>query len=103
MDVVVPPEVVHGPGRHPRCHRSRPLVEAHRPQNPARRAALEELNTWRNAIAHQDFPAALLRAGRPSLTLAQVQAWRRACDGLARSFDDVLRNHLQTLTGTLPW
>jgi hypothetical protein len=47
--------------------------------------------------------APVLRAGRPSLTLAQVQTWRKACDGLARSFDDVLRNHLHTLTGVLPW
>src|SRR6516162_7368207 len=40
-------------------------VDAHRPQNPTRKAALEEMNDWRNAIAHQDFPAAMLRAGRP--------------------------------------
>jgi len=80
-----------------------PLVEIHRPQNPTRKAALEELNDWRNAIAHQDFPSALLKAGRPNLTLAQVQTWRKACDGLARSFDEVLRGHLQTLTGAVPW
>jgi hypothetical protein len=80
-----------------------PLVDAHRPQNPARKAALEELNGWRNAIAHQDFPAAMLKAGRPSLTLAQVQTWRKACDGLVRSFEEVMHGHLLTLTGTVPW
>ncbi len=80
-----------------------PLVERHRPQNVARKMALEELNDWRNAIAHQDFPASMLKAGRPSLTLVQVQTWRKACDGLARSFDDVLRSHLRTLTGAVPW
>ena len=79
------------------------LVDAHRPQNSDRKAALEELNDWRNAIAHQDFPTSMLRAGRPNLTLAQVQSWRKACDGLARSFDDVLHGHLQTLTGVAPW
>jgi hypothetical protein len=79
------------------------LVEAHRPQNLARKVALVEMNDWRNAIAHHDFTAAMLKAGRPQLTWAQVQAWRKACDGLARSFDDVLRNHLQTLTGAVPW
>jgi hypothetical protein len=79
------------------------LVEAYRPQNPTRKGALVEMNDWRNAIAHQDFTAAMLKAGRPQLTLAQVQIWRRACDGLARSFDDVLRTHLHTLTGALPW
>lgn len=78
-------------------------VEVHRAQNPARKAALEELNAWRNAIAHQDFPAPMVKAGRPNLTLAQVQAWRRACDGLARSFEDVMGDHLQTLTGAVPW
>ena len=79
------------------------LVDAHRPQNPTRKAALEEVNEWRNAIAHQDFTAAMLSAGRPTLTLAQVQTWRKACDGLARSFNDVMRGHVQTMTGTVPW
>ncbi len=80
-----------------------PLVNGHRTQNPARRSALEELNDWRNAIAPQDFTASMLKAGRPNLTLAQVQTWRKACDGLARSFEDVLHGHLQRLTGTVPW
>jgi hypothetical protein len=79
------------------------LVEAHRTATTARKAALEELNDWRNAIAHQDFTASMLKVGRPSLTLAQVQTWRKACDGLARSFENVLRDHLRTLTGTFPW
>ena len=81
----------------------RPLVSAHRTRNPARKSSLEELNDWRNAIAHQNFSPAMVRAGQPRLTLAQVQAWRRACDGLAYSFDEVLGAHLQTLTGTVPW
>jgi hypothetical protein len=80
-----------------------PRVDAHRSQNPARKMALEELNNWRNAIAHQDFEAAMLKAGRPHLTLAQVQTWRKGCEGLARSFDEVLRAHLLTLTGLVPW
>jgi hypothetical protein len=80
-----------------------PRIDAHRPENPARQAALEELNAWRNAIVHQDFSAAMLRAGRPSLTLAQVRLWRKACDGLARSFDEVLQDHLRVLTGSVPW
>ncbi len=79
------------------------LVDAHRPQNPGRKSALEEMNSWRNAIAHQDFTSSMLKAGRPNLTLAQLQTWRKACDGLARSFEDVLRGHLHTLIGTFPW
>jgi hypothetical protein len=79
------------------------LVDVHRPQNLARKVALEEMNEWRNAIAHQDFAASMLKAGRPSLTLGQVQGWRRACDGLAHSFEDVLRVRLQTFIGPIPW
>jgi hypothetical protein len=79
------------------------LVDGHRPENATRRAALEELNEWRNAIAHQDFSTAMLRAGRPNLTLAHVRLWRKACEGLARSFDEVLRDHLRVLTGSAPW
>jgi hypothetical protein len=79
------------------------LVDARRPENPVRRAALEELSEWRNAIAHQDFSASMMRAGRPHLVLAQVRVWRKACDGLARAFDEVLRDHVRTLTGNAPW
>jgi hypothetical protein len=79
------------------------LVEAHRPPNLTRKAALEEMTAWRNAIAHQTFTTSMLKAGRPHLTLVQVQTWRKACEELARSFDDVLRDHLRTLTGASPW
>jgi hypothetical protein len=79
------------------------LVDAYRPGNPARRAALDELSEWRNAIAHQDFSAAMVRAGRPNLALAEVRGWRRACDDLARVFDEVLREHLRARTGAAPW
>jgi hypothetical protein len=79
------------------------LVDARRPGNLARREAVEALNEWRNAIAHQDFSAAMVKAGRPHLPLAQVRVWRKACDALARSFDEVLRDHLRTLTGSAPW
>ena len=80
-----------------------PLVLSQRSQNGARRAALEELNAWRNAIAHQDFAPTMLVAGRPFLKLARVQSWRGACDGLVRSFDDVMQSYIQTTTGTVPW
>jgi hypothetical protein len=80
-----------------------PLVDAHRPQNLQRRGLLEELNDWRNAIAHQDFTPAMVRGGRPVLQLVQVQGWRRACVGLAQSFDEVLGAHLVSKTGTVPW
>jgi hypothetical protein len=80
-----------------------PRVEAHHLSNAARRTAIEELNEWRNAIAHQDFPPAMLSGGRPQLPLSRVRAWRTACDGLVRSFDDVLRSHINHMTGVYPW
>jgi hypothetical protein len=67
-----------------------PAIDAHRPQNGQRRALLQELNDWRKAITPQDFTPALLRGGRPTLLPARVQARRKACDGLLRSFDEVM-------------
>jgi hypothetical protein len=80
-----------------------PLVDARQANNPARRVSLDELNEWRNAIAHQDFAISMLRSGVPILTLAQVRGWRKCCDVLARSFDEVVKQHVQRLTGTAPW
>jgi hypothetical protein len=80
-----------------------PAVDADHPRNLQRRIALETLNRWRNAIAHNAFAPDMCRGGRPSLHLSEVQDWRRACDGLARSFDNVLRAHLLAATGVAPW
>jgi hypothetical protein len=79
------------------------VVDAHRTQNRQRKILLEELMDWRNAIAHHDFRPAMVRGGRPALQLARVQAWRRGCEMLALSFDDVMRTHIQTMTGVAPW
>ncbi|HEY7117255.1 MAG TPA: hypothetical protein VH475_11745 [Tepidisphaeraceae bacterium] len=62
---------------------------------------LEELNRWRNAIAHQHFDRAML-AERP-LRLDRVREWRRACSGIAQVFDAVLRTRLTSLFGLSPW
>lgn len=71
-------------------------------QNDRRQELLEELNTWRNAIAHQDFdPAAL--GGTTVLHLTKVRAWRSAINRLALSFDGVMRSHINTLIHTHPW
>jgi len=77
-------------------------LHAHDPASVAWQNDLELLNEWRNAIAHQDFTSPTL-AGTMNLRLVQVRQWRRSCRGLARAIDDVLRLHLQTLTGTSPW
>jgi hypothetical protein len=80
-----------------------PAVYADHPNNLRRRRKLQVLNRWRNAIAHNAFAPDMHRRGRPSLHLGQVRDWRRACDGLARSFDAVMRAHLLDATGATPW
>lgn len=78
-------------------------VEAVHSRNTRRHGLVEELIRWRNAIAHNEFAADMLHGGRPRLTLAEVQDWRRACEGLAHAFDGVLHTHLLHKTGTAPW
>ena len=68
----------------------------------ANKRDLELLNEWRNAIAHQDFDPTKLGAIR-SLHLSHVQQWRKACDALANSLDEVVRQHLTAKLGTSPW
>jgi hypothetical protein len=72
------------------------------PRNRQRQNMLAEMSEWRNAIAHQDFDPVRL-GGTTILRLARVRTWRRACHALARSFDSVVRDYLQTVTGRLPW
>ena len=70
-------------------------------RNQARQNRLEELNLWRNAIAHQDFNRATL--GATALRLQMVREWRRACDRLATAFDEVMRQYIQSIVGASPW
>jgi hypothetical protein len=75
-----------------------PTVNALDNRNPARRAALETLNAWRNAIAHQDWSEV-----GPGLQLQQVRAWRATCRGLANDFDGAVATYLVGLVGRAPW
>jgi len=77
-------------------------VDKHDPKNRDRRKELEALNNWRNAIAHQNFEKVSPGAA-PFLRLYRVCRWRSACKKLARSFDEVMRVYLQSLTGRTPW
>lgn len=70
-------------------------------RNKKRKKALEKLNDWRNAIAHQDFDPGIL--GGTILRLKGVRAWRAACDQLANSFDRLLAQHILQLVGVTPW
>ena len=71
-------------------------------RNTARRNQLDSLNTWRNAIAHQDFDPARLN-GRTTVQLREVRVWRSMCNNLSDGFDQVMYDYLLSVTGTLPW
>jgi RiboL-PSP-HEPN len=77
-------------------------VEGHRAENTGRKAMLDHLNAWRNAIVHQSFDPVKL-GGTTSLQLTTVRQWRKECGYLARSFDAVMMLHIQTLIGAVPW
>ena len=67
-------------------------------RNERRSELLQELNSWRNAIAHQDFDA-VAGGGIATLHLATVKGWRSAANALARSFDQAMYNYLRALLG----
>lgn len=69
-------------------------------RNQSRQNRLEELNQWRNAIAHQDFSK--FQSGS-ALGLRHVREWRSACNQLAIAFDTAMLQHIQAVTGTTPW
>lgn len=74
-------------------------------RNGERQKRLEQLNEWRNAIAHQSF----VRAGKsplqpvPPLHIRHVRSWRSACNALARSMDVVVSTRIGAVVGTPPW
>jgi hypothetical protein len=72
-------------------------VQSIDPRNEVRQRQLEELNEWRNAVAHEDFKS------QAAIHLRQVRQWRKVCERLAKSFDEVICHHLQKLTGRSPW
>jgi hypothetical protein len=77
-------------------------VLAQDPRNSARRARLENLNRWRNAIAHQDFDPVTL-GGRTELRISEVRRWRKACEALAEQFDTAIATYLATISGIRAW
>jgi hypothetical protein len=78
-------------------------LKARSSRNAARQAELENLNRWRNAIAHQDFDPAKLGHHRTQLRLSEVRRWRSACDGLTRALEVVIAKRITVLVGTRPW
>ena len=79
-----------------------PAVDALDGQEPALRRQLEQMNLWRNAVAHSDFNPVKL-GGRITVTAKTVRRWRRLCNRVARLIDRVLGDKLQSLLGNRPW
>jgi hypothetical protein len=77
-------------------------MRAYEPRTSTLMRLLEDLNLWRNAIAHQDFDPHKL-GGTTILRLDRVRRWRGACNRLARALDEVMRRYMQSLTGASPW
>lgn len=77
-------------------------LQAAHAANHQRLMELGNLNAWRNKAAHQGTQP--LPMGVPAaLTISLIQTWRDSCSGLATSLDDIMRNELQRITGTVPW
>ncbi len=72
-----------------------------RASNAERIVSLDRMNSWRNAIAHQDFGRRALVP--PTLQLKTVATWRRQCGSLADDLDRVMAAHLTRLVGAPPW
>lgn len=82
-----------------------PVVTALGGRCAGRRRRLDQLNAWRNAIAHQDFrrvAADPLTGGtRPDLLM--VRTWHRALDQLVGGIDRVMYDELSTTNAVSPW
>lgn len=71
-----------------------------------RQLRLDQLNVWRNAIAHQDFAfssAQTRTAAGSTRTLSWVRLWRANCSALASQLDSEVNRQLRQLTGRRPW
>jgi hypothetical protein len=67
-------------------------------RNRRRRAILDELMEWRNAIGHQDFNKPALQ-GRTAIRLKAVEGFRRVCNALAGFFDRAVLDHIHAVAG----
>jgi hypothetical protein len=75
-------------------------------RNHLRRRRLDQLNVWRNAIAHQAYPLAQgnsAKAAGTARTLRWARRWRSNCSALAHQMDTIVRTRLTNLLGTRPW
>lgn len=73
----------------------------------SRRKRLEQMNLWRNAIAHNDFDQYRLRVseldGHLKPRLAEVKRCRIACQQLAIQIEAAVSSFLTQVVGSKPW
>jgi hypothetical protein len=73
----------------------------------SRRRRLEQMNLWRNAIAHNDFEQNQCRIdkldGRLRPQLVQGKWCRQACKKLASQIDQAVAAFLTQVVGSKPW
>lgn len=72
-----------------------------------RRRRLEQMNLWRNAIAHNNFEQHQVRIdkldGHLRPRLAEVERCRTACEQLAVQFEAAVAAFLTQVVGAPPW
>lgn len=81
-------------------------VERASRRNRRRRHLLKQLNTWRNAVVHEDFDfnqeeQQVVKGTRPQIKY--VRQWRRNCDQLTEQFDAIVRAHTTGVVGGPRW
>jgi hypothetical protein len=75
-------------------------------RNERRRLQLNQLNVWRNAVAHQGFRLSTSNAAAvagTARTLRWARVWRRNCAALAQQIDRIVSRRLTSLIGRRPW
>ena len=75
-------------------------------RNRPRRERLDQLNVWRNAIAHQALPLSsgnAAKAAGTARTLRWTRVWRANCSALARQLDSFVKVKLTAMLGSPPW
>lgn len=81
-------------------------VEARHPPDKARKSRLDQLNIWRNAIAHQNFklsPENQAKVAGTDRSLRGIKSWRSCFNVLAEHFDVAVGRYSEGLVGAPPW
>ena len=75
-------------------------------RNGRRRTRLDQLNVWRNAIAHQALPlreAHAATAADTARTFRCARLWRANCSTLALQLDRFVKKRLNIMLRIRPW